>query len=58
MYRDVEASELAARLGTSAELFLVDVREPAEFDAWSIPTAVNIPVGQLAARIDEVPNGP
>jgi glyoxylase-like metal-dependent hydrolase (beta-lactamase superfamily II)/rhodanese-related sulfurtransferase len=56
MYRDVEASELAAQLGTSAELFLVDVREPAEFDEWSIPTAVNIPVGQLAARINEVPN--
>src|SRR5664280_3928591 len=56
MYRDVEASEVAARLGTPEELFLVDVREPAEFDEWSIPTAVNIPVGQLAARIDEVPD--
>ncbi len=55
MYRDVEASELAARLGTSAEPFLVDVREPVEFEAWSIPTAVNIPAGQLATRIDEVP---
>src|SRR5664280_2673793 len=56
MYRDVEASEVAARLGTPAELFLVDVREPAEFDDWSIPTAVNIPIGQLTARIDEVPD--
>ena len=55
MYRNVEASEVAARLGTSAEFFLVDVREPAEFHEWSIPTAVNIPIGQVAARIDEVP---
>ena len=42
MYRDVEASEVASRLGTSEEWFLVDVREPAEFDEWSIPTAVNL----------------
>ena len=56
MYRDVEASEVAARLGTAAAFFLVDVREPSEFDEWSIPTAVNIPVGQLSAWVDEVPN--
>jgi len=56
MYREVEASEVAARLGTSDGLFLVDVREPGEFDEWSIPTAVNIPVGELSARIDEVPD--
>ncbi len=56
MYREVEASEVAARLGTPQELFLVDVRDPAEFGEWSIPTAVNIPVAELAARIDEVPD--
>ena len=55
MFRDVETSELAARLGTAEELYLVDVREPAEFEEWPIPTAVNIPLGQLTARIDEVP---
>jgi len=55
MYRDVEASEVAARLGTRESFLLVDVREPAEFDEWSIPTAVNIPMGQLAARIGDVP---
>ncbi|HVC66061.1 MAG TPA: rhodanese-like domain-containing protein [Acidimicrobiales bacterium] len=54
MYRDIETSELAARLGAPDSPFLVDVREPDEFAAWSIPTAVNIPVGELAARIGEV----
>ncbi len=57
MYRDVEAAEVAARLGTADELFLVDVREPFEFEAWSIPTAVNVPLGELAGRMDEVPTG-
>ncbi len=55
MYRDIEASELAARLGARDEPYVVDVREPDEFAAWSIPVAVNIPVGELAARIGEVP---
>ncbi len=56
MYRDIEAAELASRLGTSSDPFLVDVREPVEFAAWSIPSAVNIPLGQLAARMSEVPD--
>jgi rhodanese-related sulfurtransferase len=55
MYRDLDAAELAARLGTDAAPFVVDVREPAEFDAWSIPGAVNIPLAELAARAAEVP---
>ncbi len=55
MYRDAEPAELAARLGRSDELFVVDVREPDEFAAWSIPAAVNIPLGELAGRVSEVP---
>jgi len=55
MYRDLETSELAARLGTAGAPYVVDVREPDEFVAWAIPTAVNIPVGELAARLAEVP---
>ena len=55
MYRDADAVELAARLGTHDEPFVVDVREPVEFTAWSIPSAVNIPLGELEARASEVP---
>ncbi len=55
MYRDTEPGELAARLGTPNEPFVLDVREPAEFAAWSIPSALNIPLGQLAERMSEVP---
>lgn len=35
--------------------FLLDVREPAEFAAAHAPGAVNIPLGQLRARLDELP---
>ena len=55
MYRDADAAELAARLGTPDEPLVLDVREPAEFAAWSIPSAVNIPLGELATRASEVP---
>jgi len=55
MYRDAEPAELAARLGTTDEPFVVDVRERVEFAAWSIPSAVNIPLGELAERASEVP---
>lgn len=55
MYRDLDAAELAARLGTTAEPYLLDVREPSEFASWAIPSAVNIPLSELPARLDDVP---
>jgi NADPH-dependent 2,4-dienoyl-CoA reductase/sulfur reductase-like enzyme/rhodanese-related sulfurtransferase len=35
--------------------FLLDVREPHEFNAGSIPASVNIPLGQLRSRLRELP---
>ncbi len=35
-------------------LQLVDIRNPGEFALGSIPGAINIPVGQLPARLDEL----
>ena len=35
--------------------FLLDVREPVELVVESVPGAVNIPMGQLRARLDELP---
>ncbi len=37
--------------------FLLDVREPAEFAAGTLPGAANIPLGQLRGRLGEVPRG-
>ena len=57
MYRQITATELAARLGTDPAPFVLDVRSPDEFEAWRIPTAVNIPVDELSHRLDELPAG-
>ncbi|HVH83669.1 MAG TPA: rhodanese-like domain-containing protein, partial [Steroidobacteraceae bacterium] len=34
---------------------LIDVREPWEYDTGHLPDAVNIPLGELAQRMGEVP---
>ena len=57
MYRQITATELAARLGSDDSPYVLDVRNPAEHDAWKIPTAVNIPVAELADRFGELPDG-
>lgn len=49
-----------ARLARWADLpsttaFLLDVREPGEFDRGAIPGAVNLPLGQLRERSRELP---
>ena len=63
---DIEASELASRLGMgastslplqglrSADLLLLDVREPHELQISAIPGVLNIPLGQLASRLSEL----
>ena len=38
--------------------YLLDVRTPEEFSAGHFPEAVNIPVDELRARIDELPARP
>lgn len=48
--------ELDAALAAGARL--VDVRSPREHAARPVPGAVNIPVDDLRARLDELPEGP
>jgi len=51
----ITAHEVALRLGTDEEPFILDVRDRDEVASWSIPGAVNIPLGELAARRTEIP---
>ena len=48
------ATALDDRITDVADLQLVDVRNPGELDAGTIAGAVNIPVGQLTRRLDEL----
>jgi glyoxylase-like metal-dependent hydrolase (beta-lactamase superfamily II) len=53
--RTISASQLLARLDDDGDhLTVLDVREPDEFEAWSIPGARNVPLGQLGDRRSEL----
>ena len=52
---DVEPNVLRERLANGEDLYLLDVREPFEVAEWAFPDAVNIPIGQLGDRTDELP---
>ena len=52
--RDITASDLAARLSLTPDLLLLDVREPHELAVSALPRSINIPLGELAARLSEL----
>ncbi len=51
----VRAAELKKALDSGQKIFLLDVREPGEFEAGHIEGAVNIPVRELPRRVKELP---
>jgi adenylyltransferase/sulfurtransferase len=51
--KDMTVQELSERIKTN-HLKLLDVREPHELEISKLPNAVNIPLGQLAARLAEL----
>ena len=56
MTRTIDAPGLAERLADAddSDPTLIDVRTPAEFEAGHIPGAVNVPLDELKASLDEV----
>ena len=52
---EIDPDSFRRRRADGEDLFLLDVREPAEVAEWSFPDAVNIPLGELGARSDELP---
>jgi rhodanese-related sulfurtransferase len=50
---DITTNELKERLANGEKLFIVDVREPHEYEEFNIG-ALNIPLGSLPQRLDEL----
>ena len=48
--------EVAARLVDGGDSVLIDVRELEEWRVGRAPQAVHIPLGELGARLDELPS--
>ena len=53
----VTASDAQAKLDGDGAVFLLDVREPYEFNSAHIAVATLIPLGQLQKRAPELPAG-
>ncbi len=51
---DISASDLRSRLSSTSSLLLLDVREPHELAISALRGSMNIPLGQLAARLSEL----
>ncbi len=51
---EINADELKARLDRGDKLFILDVRNPPEFDICRIPGSVLIPLPELPGRLDEL----
>lgn len=47
--------DVATLAGAPADAYVLDVRQPEEYEAAHVPGAVLVPLDQLAARLDEVP---
>jgi rhodanese-related sulfurtransferase len=50
---NISSSELAGELKAGSAL-LIDVREPSEFAAGHVPSAVNLPLGGLPGSADPI----
>jgi adenylyltransferase/sulfurtransferase len=55
---ETTVEDLKARIDRGERLFILDVREPNEFQIARIPGSTLIPLGELPTRFGEVPSGP
>ena len=51
----LDVDELKAQLDAGARVLLIDVREDYEVESGSIPGSIHIPVGELEARMADIP---
>jgi adenylyltransferase/sulfurtransferase len=53
---EISVEELQARIQDQERLWILDVREPNEFDICRIPGSTLIPLGELPRRLAELPD--
>ncbi len=51
----LDVDDLKAQLDAGAQVLLIDVREDYEVESGSIPGSIHIPVGELEARMPDIP---
>jgi adenylyltransferase/sulfurtransferase len=56
--QETSVQELRAHVAANKPVWILDVREPREFEICRIPGSTLIPLGELRKRLDEIPQGP
>jgi len=51
---EIDARGLKAKMDRNAPVFILDVREPHEYDIAKIEGSTLIPLGEVAQRVDEL----
>jgi molybdopterin/thiamine biosynthesis adenylyltransferase/rhodanese-related sulfurtransferase/molybdopterin converting factor small subunit len=54
---ETTVGDLKARLDRGEKVFILDVREPQEFQICRIPGSTLVPLGELSSRLAEIPRG-
>ncbi|MNN03935.1 putative adenylyltransferase/sulfurtransferase MoeZ [compost metagenome] len=52
--KEITAQEVLHRINKGESLYMVDVREPAEWEEGHIAGAKHIPLGQIGERMNEI----
>ena len=55
---EITVQDFKTRLDRGDRIFLLDVREPNEYQICRIPGSTLIPLGELTSRLGEIPSGP
>ena len=51
---EITATELKQKLDQGADIQIIDVREPNEYDIARIPNSIHIPLAQVVNRMSEI----
>ena len=55
---EVSVEELKSEIDAGRPLWILDVREPREWEICKLPGTTLIPLGELPKRLAEIPQGP
>jgi len=51
---DISVEELKEKIDKKDEIFLLDIREPFEYDICRLPNSTLIPMGEIPSRLNEL----
>lgn len=57
MVEEISPEELKRRLDADEDVQVIDIRSSAAFESGHIPGALNVPMAELPARMDDIPWG-